>query len=956
MWTISLSDEKFNQKSGSLLKVLPLYGIVKSCKDYIKDDGQKGKHGQIFAYINNRLGKEYWPEGKIYNDCVIFCDIDNITKECAEAVFGAFDDIKEIFTSLLGIQYSSSYYTSAKKAGLHIYIASFELDNNDYEEQATLAYMVLFRIIEMVTGIDLRKPQIWDDENSCWAKIIDLHNVRISQRFNLYYSDYRWNENAQAFNTKEWENNFGRLKEYYKDFITTSKNKINLFDLKETNLSDDYEGSWIDLDEKIKVDRNLVVGKYSGSDLRWRIAAIANAIFKDKAKEWCDKYFFFEDGKSIWQATKYEPNNLVLNWLINKGLINNCYENKISYEYNGDGDEVKTWLNDEYKDKIQEAIEAHKAITIVGDPGIGKTYCLGKMAKENKWAVMTPYNQMRRLYEKNGLTIINHENRDEFDFENNGCVFVYDQLPKVKDKIHGKTIIIDESHVLFKDRLYRNTLITVLDILKEWTGKIIVVSATPLEETKILNSEMTLKFWKRRAMVDLIWRNCENINDMKFLADKVIMGNLDDERYTHICLFGNRSPRMIYDNLTVKYGRQIHNKVNMLHRDYEENGDIDRVTSTEILDKKVNLGTSLVFNGLNFNNEGAKILVVVEYEEGSTGWWDIVQTCTRIRKSKVIVYVIAARDTTEDAELDLDMKIEDAKWLNSMGIDKNLIGYDHNYVDNEAVVRELNEFEENNCSIEYGIQFLKENIKWMKINVMDEDFKSEESAINILRKRIDMILKKQLNGKELTEDELETIKDGKEYYDMTLEEINQICLTFGIDKEDVINLNNSEMIESENRTRTVTLRTTMDHIRYNTKAAIDPIEYWESIDKILEKKKDGPVLYLIRKKNIKDIIDTHKKWHDKYFSEMTLINSNGYGDVKGMIHDMIEENKKNNEEKKTKRSEAGKKGGKKGGLKGKKKVKDMETGIVYESCEACAKAIGKSNAYVTKYRDRFVRL
>lgn len=39
-----------------------------------------------------------------------------------------------------------------------------------------------------------------------------------------------------------------------------------------------------------------------------------------------------------------------------------------------------------------------------------------------------------------------------------------------------------------------------------------------------------------------------------------------------------------------------------------------------------------------------------------------------------------------------------------------------------------------------------------------------------------------------------------------------------------------------------------------------------------------------------------------------------------------------------------------------KKIKDLETGIVYESANECAKAIGKSNAYISKYKDRFIKI
>ena len=938
---VSLSDKRYNQTAGSELKKVPLLeGVLEPCKTMLIDDGKKGKHGQIFPYINNRLGREYWPDKKIYNGGVIFMDIDWITKECAEKIFNSFDTICEQLEFVLAMQYSASYYTSKDKAGLHIYIASYELDNREYPEQARFAYMLTYKMIEKLTGYDLRKWQLWDDEHDKYGSIIDMHNAEMTQRFNLYYSDFKFNSNARAFDDRWYASYEDNLKEYYKDFIV--KPKPAAFIMSDI-VDDDYEATGIDLPSKIKVDRKLMVGTYSGSDLRWRIAAISNNLFGSKAKEWCDRYFYFEDNKSIWQAARYDSNRLVLNWLINKGLIRSTLDNSLDFTYNDDGMEVKSYLAEEYYEFIKSKIEEHKCITIIGDPGIGKTNCIGKIAKEMNGVILTPVNAMRKLYTKNGIDMVDKTNRDTFDYGSNPCVCVYDQFTKIKDKTSGKTVFVDESHVLFKDRNYREALIDVANVLKKWEGKIVIISATPLDETKALGSEETLKFWKRRARINVTWRNVDKLNDMKYLAEKIVTQNIQDERYTHICLFGNRSPRMIYDNLTVYFGREIHNKVNIFHRDYESIGDIDRVTENEVLDKKVNLGTSLVYNGLNFNNEGAKMLVVIEYEEGSSGWWDIIQACTRIRKSRVVVYVIAAREKEE--KMSLDDKIRDAKILAASGIDRKLIGFNTNYVEHEDVVRELADFAERECSIGNAIEYLRK-VKWMKLDVVEaEDLKIETNKRNLLRSRIDNIIKKQLNGEELTKDETKLIEDGKEYYDRTIESIDKMCFEYGITASDIIKLNNSETIGNDN-SKTVTLGTTMDHIDYNVIASLDDKEYWDNVSRYLEKQYVSSPLYKQRKKAIEKITKTWEKWHQLYFNELSLAANGGHGDVTSMIHDMIEENKAKNVEKSRKRAAAGK--------RGTKRVKDIETGIVYESKSACADAIGMSIAYVSVHKDRFV--
>jgi hypothetical protein len=39
-----------------------------------------------------------------------------------------------------------------------------------------------------------------------------------------------------------------------------------------------------------------------------------------------------------------------------------------------------------------------------------------------------------------------------------------------------------------------------------------------------------------------------------------------------------------------------------------------------------------------------------------------------------------------------------------------------------------------------------------------------------------------------------------------------------------------------------------------------------------------------------------------------------------------------------------------------KKIKDLETGIVYESAKECAEAISKSSSFISKHKDRFIKI
>lgn len=951
MFNISLSDETYNQTTGSPLKTVPLKIILQSCSTHLKDDKKKGKHGQIFPYINNVLGVEYWPSRKIHNDHVAFFDLDWLEKNCAETIFNNFESLCDVFPSILAIQYSSSYFFDKPKNGLHLYVNTYELDNNQFYNECRLIYMVLLQVIYKVTGYDLSVQQLYDYEHNKWGEIIDWHNMQMTQRVFLYYSPYKWNDNSEAFDAETISQSLDRLEEKWGSLIPKKQNYVQHIENDE-DYSGYVSGKSI---ERVKVDRNLSVAGMNGNDLRWRISSIANNLFGDKAKEWCDSHFWYEENKSIWTKVNKGINHRVLTWLVDNNFIEDIHSLTTNLCEDGEGLEVKTYLNEEWKDFIDENIKKHKVTTIQGEPGLGKTNWGGKFAIEQNAIVLTPYLVMRRLYEANGLDIVDERNLDTFDYEK-PFVCVYDKLVRVKDKIQGRTIILDESHILFNERLLRNTLIEVMSILKNWDGKLVIVSATPLIETSILGSETTLKFWKKRKKVKGILKVVNSINDMKALGYNIIIRNMTESKYDYICLFGNRSPRMTYDNCSFYLGEFAHNNINIFHRDYEKIGDIERVTSTEILDKKINIGTSLVYNGLNFKNESCSALVIVEYEECETHWSAIVQAVSRLRKCDVTLYVIASK--AKESDVALDERIDNAKKLEFIGIDKKLIGYDHNLVENEDVVREIFNFKKEECTIEKMKEAMKAN-RWIELEDAPEQPKMNQQK-NVLAGAISKIIKKELHNEKLTDKERRVKKDGKEYYDNTVKRMVDFVNNFGISFNDIIALNDSEMVDTkdEKHKKTVSLGTTMTHIEENVLMCIDDDKYWDDKFKQLENAFEGTYIQKDRMSMIKKV-KRIRKLYRKWFDTLECANNNGFGNVKAMIMEMIEANKRKNENKKIKRSEAGKIGGKNSSPKKTCVITenfkhpekyDLHVGDIFVSQDALSIKTGKSKQTISGWR------
>lgn len=908
MLTVSLIDKNYeNVKTGTPMINISLKNVLDLCYTNLKDDKQKGCHGQILPYINNRFGKEYWPDNLIHNDGIGFLDLDYMTKESVETIYNSFNELVKYCPFLLAITYSSSYFDESKqKNGLHLFINIDGFNQHIYKQDITYAFGYICKAILKVTGIDCREPQLFTNGNG--EKIIDESCCKITQKCNLYYSPYQWNNNTIEFDsrllTSEQKNNIEN--EYSSLFEGNKKDNSNILNIQINR--DDYEILYPDYEPKI-IDRFLNINGNTGNSIRYKICSIFNILFNDEvsSKQYINRYFLDGNGQTFYQNNQYVLYEDILLWLISEGYLRNKKTPELFHS--SDGYVIKDYLT-EYKDLIVSNIKDHKCITINGETGIGKTYCFAELCKEMNGILIVPFLSMRNLYSSKGLTIIERNNQDEFDYES-GCVMVYDRLALLHDnQIVGKTIFIDESHILFSDRKFRKHLIETLKKIKELAYKIIIISATPLDETILLGSEVELKFTKPRRYVDLYWKDIKNINTERAFIEKIIDTNLRENKYNKICVFSNRCCRYTYDNLVVRFGRTIHNVVNIFHRDYEDFGDIERITNTELLDKKINIGTSLIYNGLNFNNIEDNILVVIEWIKGETSYAEVIQAAGRFRKAGITVYIIAVNP---ENDTDYEYSKTNAEILGELSLDKKLFSYDEDYLIITDVVNELNKFNQIECTKEMTLKRIEAAGYFRITQLSDEVTPVIPNSKNLLKETIDRIIKKELQGIELTNRESKLKQDGIEYYNNEVKMIKDFTDKYGISTSLLVNLNNSEMIESDNKVKYQRLNTTIIKLEKLILSSIDDENYWINIEEQLKSKWSEINNEKIVKKQgseLKAVLEANKKYH-KYFMNYEvrdLLDENVYSNL---INDLITENNIKNDDKRSKRAAAGKKGGKK---------------------------------------------
>ena len=661
------------EQSGTLLQQVELYEILKACS-VIKKASEKNQNGSIFPYINNTLGKTTWTDEDGITDGVIFIDIDNITKDIADKIYNSFEDICEQFPSIYAIQFSSSYYLSESKAGLHIYIASNNLNEYEYNYQASLCLAIFARVVLNVTEIDLRTPVIGNEI------ILDNHNTQITQRFFLYYSEYKLNEYCEIFDESMVNSNdLQKLKSEYKTIKIIKSRKINSI----VNL-DAIDGN-INV-PKLKIDRNFFIGSDSGNNVRWKISRIAQALFGDNAKEWCDKYFYCEDNKSIYthQNSIEGLSYNIKTWLEKNGYLTNTTPNLIKQ-----GEYII-----KYKDKITNFIDKHKRAEIIAPTGTGKTSLINgdknyvfdlfhqsfnqfSLAHHYNAVVIVPFNVTNKLYDN--MVEVSSETNNDIP-EDEPCVMIWDKAIQHWGEIKNRFLIIDEAHCLFLDRNYRDKAIQLMNNLKNDNCRFVLFTATPSGEGEELKCD-TLEFTNQRDSIQADFVEVDHVDKMQY---NCIVNCLRNNWFDRIVLFDDMTAKKIYEKLYCD-GEFI-DDIAYIRADTKNTDDFKNLRDKELLTKRLTICTCVAFNGLNFKNENEKIIVITSFNNNNTTPCEIIQEAGRIRKSQVYLKVYYDNQINED---NLNNNIEKAEKLHKieseLSISEGLLEYNHKLIDNDTV-------------------------------------------------------------------------------------------------------------------------------------------------------------------------------------------------------------------------------------------------------------------------------
>lgn len=709
--------------TGACFNDVDLEAVLVHCKNNLPINGKKGSYGSIFVYNSDKLGVHYEDEKSVG---IILVDLDHLTKEQCKTIYDKIDLIKHFFPSIIAIQYSSGYYIKENEGGLHIYVKSGYLDKNEYKQISQIVYAIIAQLIEKLLNIPIK--ELNDDRIKRGEEaILDLHNTNLYQRFHLFYSDFKYNdEYIEEFNLEMIK--FDELNKLIEKFDINLSNDL---DPNTISFSSTLNGCTFGKEiNKIKIDRYFKIGKYSGNDIRFRISIIADLMFKENAKEFCDKYFYYENNKSIYthynNENKY-PDLLILKWLKDNNYIEESRKNIIN-----------NWVS-EYSSEIKKFIEKNNKCEIEAPTGSGKTtFINNELAFYFNAVVIVPFNVTNKLYDK--LFEVNSNYNGELP-KNKPMVMVWDQAIKHWNEIKERQIIVDEAHTLFFDRNYRDAAVKLILKLKDENVNVVFITATPAGEKDLFNLP-TIKYYKKRNEINLQIKTTKNIEWAQY---NYIKKAVDNGWYDKIILLDDLTAKKIYEQFTINCY-----DVSYIRSETKESEDFKYLREKELLNKKITICTCIAFNGLNFKNENEKILVVGSIKLGQTTSCEIIQQIGRIRKSNVtgIYFYNPEKIYVED----IDHKVNKAQEYNEIyieGAPDTFLCYDRKYLNNDYVdaMRNIQDYQFNHSKIDVIINELS-STGYIK-GTVEKKVKKEEKinmSLAIKRKESDELKEDIQNG------------------------------------------------------------------------------------------------------------------------------------------------------------------------------------------------------------------
>lgn len=879
-----------------------------SLTDLAKLSINKSKIDQPVCYVYSGIKGTYNPTN------IFFIDID---KEVVEV----FNDPDKLFSKMPCVKAIQKSFSGK----LHIFIEYGDKisDEDSYNETSLILHAFTNEVINKEYGIDLYELGKVDNK-----EYLDTHNAKWTQ--GLFISSYEPVYNLNWYLTKIAEHTIKILKEKY-DFIGSKTNHIG----SKTNQSGDFTTSIKEYKgERVKVDRDFCIAGYKGNEARWRISNVFLQVFGDPllAKCECDKRFYYENGKSIFSIPR---TNRTINKAIRDELIKLGYLDSLSTY---DKSECDLFLNkDEYlsdkKDELLNLIKDYDRVAIQSPTGSGKTtWIKSDFIKEYKDSVIiTPFNATNGIY--GGIYCVSSSNNNKVP-KNGCCCMVADQAVKHWEELKGKTILIDESHLIFYDRTYRKAVLTLLQKLKGYPHKIVLISATLSGEVEVLGSHV-IKVEKELPLIHTMF--IVNNNEVKQLTELYEDSEML-RRYNHVVIFTNKHHKYTVDFLKLLYGGD---QVASIRSSNKETDDYKRLIETEKLDKFFTVCTCIANVGLNFKNEDEEILVIVDADVNETTIDTIDQQVGRNRKSNTFAII-----AIEDKELDGDMeeKIKEAKKFDLIrSIDKissEFMSVDEQWLDDETndAKREIASYIQPKTGVVNLYNELKSRKRYV-VNIYTKLY-DKERVVNKYKKDASNKFREDFIRDFSTA--YNAFEKGSYEYEWS-SQIRRIMDNYSINEETLQNYVN-------NYAKEAMMKTILDTLDWSLRVStmdLDDIKRQERIiegmianttDKNEERKFKGALSLIKKAYKVRE--EFKEVQYKLIFDAIPTSDEEALTIFLGLKEE--EKCKRTS----LKKSEGGKKGGKKGSPA--KKLKDPKTGKIYKSCEEAASKMQVSLGTISK--------
>ena len=638
----SLCNDKGMAFRGTKLFIRDIDDILDLCSR-LKQNKSKHKDGSIFAYTSQ--GEIGMPDDKtdMHNSGVLFLDLDYLPKDITERLYDNFDSLCKKIPFLYAVQYSSSYYLKPnEKTGLHIYGRSSELTYDEYNRMVGIAYAWIAYVVNNELGIDLTKCGVKDHEHD----VLDT-TAKLTQRLFLYYSPYKKNEFALPVHPDNIDKTtLELLKNEYNRFIHSDKvvdytivpSEYTVSTTGAKRIKYEYKDHW-------KMINVLHKCGFKDSDILHIMLDTYDDSPDSSGKCWSDRHQGMSLESHFNQMIKSAYTQKVSGVVFKMGVnLLNSVGVSVS---NGDIHipEGKRIYN--FRKEITQFIEKHNKTLIVAGTGTGKTTLINgstdwnvdSLASELNAVVVVPYLANNKLY--SSMVEVSSLNGNDVP-SGKPCVMVIDQAVKHWRDISERNIIVDEVHQLFLDRSFRERAAALMTLLKTHSKKLVCFTATPTGEVDALGLDK-LEFSNNRSEVRISLQDTDaiDISELDYIK-KAVKDNWADR----IVLFDSHSAKKIYESFLVD--TQTACDIAYLRSETKGTEVFNEVCDKQMLTKKLTICTPVAFNGLNFNNDGERILVVGSIRGNDTTPAEIVQYIGRVRNSKVTAKLFY--DSEDDSE------------------------------------------------------------------------------------------------------------------------------------------------------------------------------------------------------------------------------------------------------------------------------------------------------------------